>query len=101
MASRLELHSMLKNIAISNNVYFDPPESVRMSYPAIRYSIDDIDNTFANDNIYIQSNRYKVIIIDRDPDSELAKTVSKLPTCKFVTAYSKNNLNHFVFTLYY
>ena len=35
--------------------YFQPPESVKMSYPAIVYSLDDIDKTYANDGVYLSS----------------------------------------------
>ena len=36
--------------------YFQPPESIKMNYPAIVYSLDDVDKTYANDGVYL-SNR--------------------------------------------
>jgi len=101
MDKRLELHELLKEILGSSNVYFDPPNNVKMDYPAIRYSRSNINNTFANNSVYKQDNRYEVIAIYRDPDSDLPMKISKLPMCKHDRAYVADNLHHDVFTLYY
>ena len=37
MKTRYELHEFLCEILGSRNVYFQPPESVKMKYPAIVY----------------------------------------------------------------
>ena len=65
---RLELHELLAELLGSRNVYYQPPESVRMKYPAIKYSRDDIQNTFANNNVYMQQYAYEITVIDEDPD---------------------------------
>ena len=52
MASRLELHEALCKVLGSRNVYFQPPEDIKMNYPAIEYSRASIDNTFANNDVY-------------------------------------------------
>ena len=44
--------------------YFQPPESIKMNYPAIVYSLDDIDKTYANDGVYLSNRRYAVTVID-------------------------------------
>ena len=44
MASRLDLQTFLEELLESKNVYFQPPESVKMKYPAIVYALDDIEN---------------------------------------------------------
>ena len=43
MRNRLDLQKIFEDILGSKNVYFQPPESLKMKYPAIRYSLDDID----------------------------------------------------------
>lgn len=101
MNNRLELHEIFCEILGSRNAYFQPPESVKMSYPAIRYSRKDIKNRFANDRVYMQKDCYEVIVIDKDPDSELVKKVSTFPMCSFDRHYVSDNLNHDVFTLYF
>lgn len=101
MSTRLELHELLCEILGSEHVYFQPPESIRMQYPAIVYSRDDIENRPANNKPYIQSTAYNVIVIDADPDSEIVDRVSKLPMCTFDRHYAADNLNHDSFTLYF
>lgn len=72
-----------------------------MNYPAIVYSLDDIDPVYANGGVYLSLIKYSVIVIDDDPDTEIVGKVSTLPLCRFVRPYVSNNLNHYVFELYY
>lgn len=101
MNTRLELHEKLCEILGSRNVYFQPPETIRMQYPAIVYSRDDIENDHANNGVYTQSTAYQIIVIDPDPDSEVVGKISKLPKCTFDRHYAADNLNHDSFTLYF
>lgn len=101
MASRLELHEVLCGILNSRNVYFQPPESIKLKYPAIVYKRENIDNNHADDSVYKQSLSYQVTVIDDDPDNEIATAVSKLPMCRFNRHFTSDNLNHDVFILYY
>lgn len=101
MGRRVDLQNELENLLGSENVYFQAPESMIMNYPAIKYSLSGIDNEFADNEVYIQSRAYMLIVIDKNPDSEIRDKVSMLPNCKFDRSYTANNLNHFVFKLYY
>lgn len=101
MSSRLELQTMLEELLGSRNVYFQPPESIKMKYPAIVYSRSVIVNTSADNSVYSQSHFYQLIVIDEDPDSEIVEKISKLPKCRFDRHYTADNLNHDIFTLYY
>lgn len=101
MNRREELHEILCEALGSRNVYFQPPESIKMKYPAIVYSRNDIDNSFANDSVYMQSLAYSVTVIDSDPDSEIVAKVSRLPRCQYDRHYKADNLNHDMFTIYY
>lgn len=98
---RLELHEILCGILGSRNVYYQQPNSTKMSYPAIIYSRDDIVNDFADNNVYIQSHRYQITVIDRNPDSEIVEKVSQMPKCRYDRHYVSDNLNHDIFTIYY
>lgn len=71
MASRLDLQTFLEELLKSKNVYFQPPESVKMKYPAIVYALDDIENVHADNGVYSSHRHYSVTVIDSDPDSEL------------------------------
>lgn len=101
MNKRLELQSVLEEILGSRNVYFQPPSTIRMEYPAIVYSRKSIDNRHANDSVYLQDNSYELIVIDKNPDSDIVSRVSELLLCRFDRHYKADNLNHDVFTLYY
>lgn len=101
MANRLDLQAELEELLGSRNVYFQPPASVRINYPAIVYTRSDIDNIFADDSVYMQSHFYEVTVIDEDPDSKIVDAVSKLPTCRFSRHFTSENLNHDTFIIYY
>ena len=101
MASRLNLHTKLEELLGTENVYFQPPESIKMQYPAIVYSLSNIQNTFADNTVYSQSYFYEVTVIDYNPDSEIAITLSKLPKVRFNRHFKSDKLNHYVFTIYY
>ena len=102
MASRLELHEELCAILGSRNVYFQPPESVSMNYPCIRYSKSGVHQMRANNKNYKSTNEDEVIAIDTNPDSEISDKILKhFPMCKFDRPYVANNLYHFSLTLYY
>lgn len=101
MASRLELQSKFEDVLGSRNVYFQPPSSVRIQYPAIVYSRKDIEGRFANDKIYRKLPCYEAILIDKNPDSEFIDKILDLPYCSFDRHYESDNLNHDVFTIFY
>lgn len=100
MRTRLELDQQLREALGSNNVYFQPPESTIMQYPAIVYSRYNIDQQHADNYAYIQSPAYQAIVIDPDPDSKIWERVSELPMCSYDRHYQADNLNHDVFTIY-
>lgn len=101
MDRRPNLHTQLVNLLGSRNVYFQPPPSVQMRYPAIVYSRSDIDTKYANNAVYTNDIAYQIIVIDNDPDSEIVMRVANLPKCRFDRHYVSDNLNHDVFTIYY
>jgi hypothetical protein len=98
---RLELHETLCNILGSRNVYFQPPESVKMKYPAIRYSLNDIDNYHADNKVYLQDYSYSLVFITRDPDDDVVNKLSQLPKCRYDRFFISDNLNHYFYVIYY
>ena len=102
MASRLELHEELVGLLGSRNIYFQPPESIKLNYPCIVYSISGISKRNANNKMYNNAIEYEVIVIDKDPDSEIPmKILAHFPMCRFDRSYTSDNLNHSALTLYY
>lgn len=100
MANRLDLQATLEEILGSREVYFQPPATVQMRYPAIVYSRKSIDNAHANNGVYKQDHCYELTVIDKNPDSDVVRRVSELKLCRFDRHYKTDNLNHDVFTLY-
>lgn len=98
---REELHEILCALLESQDVYYQPPESVSMDYPAIVYALQNIENVYADCGVYLSSRVYSVTLIDSDPDSVFIGKLAELPTCRFDRHYKKDNLNHYVFTLYF
>lgn len=101
MADRLDLHSLLQEMLGSEHVYYQPPESVKMQYPAIRYSKKEIDVVHANDSKYLLRDCYEIIVITRTPDPPIVKELLLLPYCKYDRPYISDNLYHNVLTIYY
>ncbi len=98
---RIEFHQKLVDIMDGNKVYYQPPASVKIEYPCIIYSRNNIENRYANDDVYKQNHSYTVTVIDRDPDSIYVDRLSKFPYAKFSRHYTSDNLNHDTFTIYF
>lgn len=101
MADRLELHSVLQELLGSSNVYYQPPESIKMQYDAIRYSKKTIDSKYANDRKYSMIDCYEIIVISRLPDNPAIKKLLSLPYCSYDRHYIADNLHHDVLTIYW
>ena len=115
--TRLDLQAELEEILGSNQVYFSPPESIKLKYPCIVYTRNNIDTRKANNRVYLYDYRYTVTLIDRDPDSEAFKKKEKFEEeeanslverllfhfkyCSHDRTFTTDNLNHDVFTIYY
>lgn len=101
MASRLSLQSKLVELLGTNNVYFQPPESIKLQYPCIIYKLNDIDKRYANNKAYLFDKSYTLTYIDKNPDNVMTDKILKLPYCDFERTFQSDNLNHYVFRLYY
>ena len=101
MGSRKDLGKKFRT-EIEPNVYFQPPENLKLSYPCVVYTLSSIDHQYADNKTYIGKRRYQVTLITKDPDDELVqKTIDNFELCKFDRFFTSNNLNHNVFILYW
>jgi hypothetical protein len=101
MGTRIQLQTLLESILGSDKVYFQPPETVKLTYPCIIYSRSFVDTEFANDKPYKLKNRYTIIVVDKNPDSNIPEKIALLPSCRFERHYTKDNLNHDIYNIYY
>lgn len=101
MGRRLELHEALCEALGSRNVYFQPPESMKLNYPAIVYNRQNRDVTPADNLSYIGEWVYQAVVIDKNPDSPIVDRVADLPLTRYVRSFKSDNLNHDVFLITY
>ncbi len=107
MASRLSLQSELKSLIgvrtdNKQNVYFQPPESVKLVYPCIIYKLARPEARRADNKVYKFTQCYEITVIYTDPDYELPKEI--LHHFEYVDLdryFTSDNLYHAVFTLFY
>jgi hypothetical protein len=96
---RLELDDIFRGL--TPNVYFQPPESTKMKFPAIRYKRTAFDTTYADNSPYLIEKAYEVTVIDKNPDSEIVDAISKLKYARHIRFFTNDNLNHDVFLIYF
>lgn len=102
MARRLNLHEELCSVLGSRNVYFQPPESVKLKYDCIIYSVRDRNDIRADDRLYRDLVDYEVMAIYRDPDSDLPeKLMQRFLRCRHERHFTVDNLHHDVFIISY
>ena len=100
--NRPELHSILEELLGSDHVYFQPPESKKLTYPCVVYNRTNGDIMYADGMAYTFTYRYQITYIDRDPDSDFpVRLIQRLPMCIYDRHFTADNLNHEVFDIYY
>lgn len=101
MGDRIDLQTLLEGVLGSDFVYFQPPESFRMSYPCIVYHRSHIRTDYADNNPYSLKKEYMITVIDADPDSNIPDKIAMLFTALHDRRHTVDNLNHDVFTMFF
>lgn len=103
MDQYLALRNMLLDTLPSDakNLYYQPPDGMRVEYPCIIYGLVDMETKYADNNPYTVTKMYKITIIDKNPLSDIVGAVALLPLCKFNRFFAADDLNHFIFKIYY
>lgn len=102
MASRLKLQEELETLLGTRNVYFQPPNNIRIQYPCIIYNLNRIESEQADNKNYLNFKSYTIMIITDDPDSSLPeKVLETFPKSRFDRQYKSDNLYHNVVSIYY
>lgn len=102
MASRLDFQTKLESILGSRNVYFQPPESIKLNYPCIIYKLNNVDVKNADDSSYIINKSYQVTLIHRDPDNETMNDILLgFKHVKLNNYFTSENLHHYVYTIFF
>lgn len=98
---RYEFQALLVELLGSKNVYFQPPETLKMSYPCIVYELSKFKDRHANNGLYGSHTEYQATLIDRNPDSPTKDKLHELPLSSLSSTFTMEGLNHFVFTIYH
>lgn len=101
MDRRLALHEKLVEILGSENVYYQPLPSIKLSYPCIIYERNPGDPMYADNQKYIKANRFQVTLIARHPEDPARTKLEDLPLSRHMTRQVVDNLYHDLFDLYY
>lgn len=100
--SREELSKILRRIQGNDNIYFQPPETIKMEYDAIDYSISNKHIKRADNRAYLTYNKYTLICISHKKENPVVqKLIEELPMCSYDRGYAQNNLWYDVLTVYF
>ena len=103
---RLELDKRLREILQEEtgqvNLYFQPPEGFKLTYPCIIYQKDTGDHMFADNSVYQFTQAYQLTFISKNPDNTVVERILKeFKWAKYGRSYQAENINHDVIILYY
>ena len=96
---RLLFDEMIKEVTGLTHVYYDPPESVLMEYPAIVYKKTKMPALYANNKKYVKSIAFEVQVICEDPDTIYVDKVQDIKFSAFDRHFVADDLHHDVLTI--
>lgn len=101
LSNRKDLSELLRSILGDNreNVYFQPPESLKLKYPCIVYELGSYLPTKADNKAYLIRESYSITLITKLPDTEIGKQLLNVEGSKFDRYFVNDNLYHYVFTI--
>jgi hypothetical protein len=101
MTRRQQLHKALKDLGITN-VYFQPPENVKLNFPCIIYKTSKLETEQADNVPYAISTKYNVLYITKDPDDPMVERLAwEFPTIVHINSYVNETLYHHSYNLFY
>lgn len=106
MGRRLELQSKLEDILGSKNVYYQPPENLKMKYPCFVYEDHVTDSVMADNDIYLDEPAWDVTFIrtfqDREKNNQIRDSIRhKFMYSRWITHFISDNLIHDAYLIYY
>jgi hypothetical protein len=100
---RLLLHQELLDFT-GHPAFFQAPSSPSpvLKYPCTVYSLSDIYSLRADDQNYKNQRRYQLTYITKDPtDPLIDEFVDHFKMINFSRHFTSDNLNHYIYDLYY
>lgn len=100
MRTYRDLLRLLQQAVKHNRVYFQPPENLKLGYPAIVFHLTKIKVDHADDVPYKGAREYMITLISKDPEPDALEEILKIPYTTLDSTYISDGMNHFVFTSY-
>lgn len=100
MHEQIKMQEKLEKILGLPNVYFQPPENVKLKYPCILYEIDNIDRLTADNEVYRINTRFQITYIDKEPNSMILELFNREIHFTSSRYYVADNLHHYIYLGY-
>lgn len=82
------------------HVYYQPPDNTHVLTPCIMYQIADGDTKFADNIPFLHNIRYKITVVDDDPDTTISDRIARMQMCIRSNRFVTNGLYHDIFYKY-
>jgi len=100
MRTYRDLLHLLRKAVDHDRVYFQPPENLKLGYPAIVFHLTKIKVDHADDVPYKGAREYMITLITKEPEPDALEEILKIPYTTLDSTYISDGMNHFVFTSY-
>lgn len=95
-----ELINHFKTVVGIPNVYYEPPEDVKMKYPCVRFQRRRFATQQADNINYIVHEQFEATLIYKAPDSPLPRRLlMSTSMCSHDRHYTAANLSHDVYII--
>lgn len=102
MEKRLKLQKELEDILGTRHVFFQPPETLKLTYPCIVYTREPKSISRADNNAYRITDRYTVTLIQKSPEDNFVDSLlTHFQMIEHDQHFAVDNLYHDIFTLFY
>ena len=100
MRTYKDLLHLLQQAVKHNRVYFQPPENLKIGYPAIVFHLSKIEVNHASDVPYKGAREYSVTLITKEPEPDAIDEILEIPYSSLDQTFVSDGMNHFVFSVY-
>lgn len=100
MRTYKDLLHLLRKAVDHDRVYFQPPENLKLGYPAVVFHLTKIKVDHADDAPYKGAREYMITLITKEPEPDALEEILKIPYTTLDSTYISDGMNHFVFTSY-
>lgn len=97
---RLKLQNDFEAIVGRGHVYFQPPSSIHISYPALVCNLSSFDGRKANNDVYLNFDEYECTFITVNHMPDVLEALDSMPYAHFVRHFVEDNLHHYVYNIY-